>query len=182
MTTMNVETDYAETVATEMRPHGHVFIRSNNAFDLQPIYWGEIVLKGDMNETNFFYKVENFSVDDKSYTLTLYTDREFQEYFLGVQISFTNENPLNIQKYLVYRSEQLRSIPSELIDISHILICKGLVSITNTSSPKEFGENAAILLNTGFVIGIRPLALTFIENVTRFPFESLVSKLDRVLG
>ena len=182
MPTEYVEKNYADNIQLDHRPFGHILVRSNDPFELSPSYWGEIQLTGEHRTPKYFYKVKEFSLDDQSYHLSLFIDRELEECFLETYIYFQDENPHSIEAHVVNYYYKISSIPPELISVTHSLIYRSISDLQPTTDYKKLACDGEILLNNGYVFGIKNEFVDHFEKITRVSFGKLLSTLDLILN
>ena len=167
------------------RPFGHIVVRSDNPFDL-PVerYWGLIKLDDRAYESEYFFTVDNFDLDRKTYKLSLFLDQEMDVCILEVHINFTNEDPLNIDMHNTRRwgrrCKKLTFIAPELISITHLLVYKSLKELQPTGDYSKDGPNGQALLTTGYVLGISDSLASYFSLKTEVQLWVLISSLDLV--
>jgi len=177
--------EHVARIPSKDRPYGHIVVRSNNPFDL-PVerYWGLIKLDDRAYESEYFFTVDNFDLERKTYKLSLFLDQEMDVCILEVHINFTNEDPLDIDMHNTRRwgrkYQKQPPIPPELIGITHLLVYKSLKELQPTEDYSKDGPNGKTLLTTGYVLGISDSLASYFSRKTEVQLWSLISSLDLI--
>ncbi len=180
---MRVDGDYSQILKPEERPCGHMFVRSDDAARKNPTYWGEFKFKTRSALVSFCFVIHNLNVEEKTYGISLFSDREFEWCFLTVDISFFDgySRLIDSENFHVI-GVGMGEIPEKTFNIIHLLLYSKLLVIMpgmRQDAPTKFYST---IHQYGYVFGIEKKDITRFEDENNALFEEFVAQMDLLLG
>jgi len=127
LTELYVPENIAQTTHPRHRQYGYLFVRSPEAYDVSPNYWGEVEFRNGPAYASLRYMINEFDQEEGQYEISLFGDRGFKTSVIDATICFVDHAANLITAEIISAAREWDADAEDVLKVMHIVAYECLV-------------------------------------------------------